>query len=94
MPTIWEGDLQQHGCEEHTRIHGLAILPVSPHHGHLRPGTMGEVHLQYGPLHHGGHGGLHFLRLRAHPRAPGTGVFLRIVRGAAREYRSTYELKN
>ncbi|KAL7842759.1 hypothetical protein SRHO_G00244480 [Serrasalmus rhombeus] len=80
---LW-GELRlKHGCKEHARVHGLAVLPVPPDHGHLRAGALGEVHLQHSPFYHGGHGGLHLLRLRAHPCASGLGVLLRTVRGAA-----------
>lgn len=84
----------QDELQEPEGVLGLAVLPVPAHHRHLRPGTLGKVHFQLHPLLRHRHGGVHLLRLRAHPRAPGTGVFLGDFWWTAREYDDADELKS
>lgn len=83
----------QNELQEPEGVLGLAVLPVPPHYWYLRPGAMGKIHLQLHPLLRHRHGDLHLLCVCTHPRAAGTGVFLRYFWGPARKRYGTDELK-
>lgn len=78
--------------EDHEGVRELALLSVPAHHWHLRAGAVGEVHLQHRPVYHGGHGGLYFLCVCAHSRAPGAGVLLGYRARPSGEHCGSHEL--
>ena len=101
FPTAWLSNLSslifppsslQDELQELEGVSGLAVLSIPAHHWHLCPGAMGKVHLQLDPLLSHRHGDLHLICLCAHPRAPGTGVFLQDLWRPAWEHHGTHEL--